>query len=98
MYHLTNAQLLVGALVLILAIVLAVRAILGHRREKPAPFRDYFGSGYRRDLLRQSDLSESEDWQAERQSRFTPFRLRDSGANERRTRVGGAARRDRESN
>lgn len=45
MYHLTNAQLLVGALVLMIAIVLAVRAILGHRREKAASFRDYFGSG-----------------------------------------------------
>ena len=98
MYHLTNAQLLVGALALMLAIVLAVRAILEHRREKAAPFGGYFGSGYRRDLLRQSDLSESEDWQADRQCRFTPLRLRDSRAKERRARAGGAAQRGRESN
>ncbi len=98
MYHLTIAQLLVGALAFILAIVLAVRAILGHRREKAAPFGDYFGSMYRRDLLRQSDLSESEDWQADRQCRFTPFRLRDSRANEQRTSPDGAAQRGRELN
>ena len=37
MYHFTNAQLLVGVLALLLAVVLAVRAILGDRKEKSAP-------------------------------------------------------------
>jgi uncharacterized membrane protein len=77
MFQLTNVMLLIVALVLLLAIILAVRAIVRVHREASEPFRDYFDSGYDRDLLRQSDLSESEDWQADCQSGFAPFRLRD---------------------
>lgn len=87
MYHLSNAQWLVGGLALLLAIVLAVRAILGDRKEEPPPFRNYFDPGYQRELLRHSELSESEDWQAEQQSRFTPFRLREPGVDERKGKI-----------
>ena len=84
MFHLTNALLIVGALVLIFCIVMAVRAFLENRREEAAPFRNYFGPGYDRELLRHSSFSETDDWLADRHSRFAPFRLRDPGANERR--------------
>ena len=77
MHPVIYGQLLVGALVLLLAVVLVARAVVGDRRHKATPFRNYFGPGYERELLRHSDLSESEDWRADRQSRFTPFRLRD---------------------
>ena len=83
MFHLTNAML-IGAFVVILAIVIAVSAFLESRRKKPAPFRDYFGPEYDRDLLQQGAFSETEDWLADRHARFAPFRLRDPAANERR--------------
>jgi hypothetical protein len=92
MYHFTNAQLLVGVLALLLVVVLAVRAILGDRKEKSAPFRNYFGTGYQRELLRHSELSENEDWRADRQSRFTPFRFREPGVDERRIKISSANR------
>ncbi len=80
MFHITNAILYVGALTLILSILsvgLAVRAFLCGLRGKAAPFRDYFGPEYDRDLLRHSAFSETEDWGAGRSVRFTPFRFRD---------------------
>lgn len=96
MYHFTNPQLLLGILVLVLAAILAARSILGDRRERPAPFRNYFGSSYQRELLRHSELSESEDWRADRESRFTPLRLRDKGIDGRRFRGSSAHPSDHE--
>jgi hypothetical protein len=84
MLHLSDVQLLIGAFVLILAIVIAVSAFLDSRREKVARVRDYFGPEYDRDLLHHSSLSETEDWAADRHARFAPFRLRDPGGNARR--------------
>ncbi|MGD0156433.1 MAG: hypothetical protein ABSB50_10060 [Terracidiphilus sp.] len=84
MFHLTNALLIVGALVLIFTIVMAVRGFLENRREEAAPFRNYFDTDYNRELLRHGSFSETEDWLADSHSRFAPFRLRDPGANERR--------------
>ncbi|MGA2168545.1 MAG: hypothetical protein ABSG62_10055 [Terracidiphilus sp.] len=97
MHHLTNALLLVATLALLLfCIVLALRAFLANRREEAAPFRNYFGPEYDRDLLQQSSWSETEDGMTDRPSRFAPLLLHDLGANERRTRVSGATPRDRE--
>ena len=98
MYHFNDAELLVGVLAVLLAVILVARAIVGDRKEKSAPFRNYFGTGYQRELLRHSDLSESDDWRADRQSRFMPFRSRDTGVDERRIKVSSATRSDRESN
>jgi hypothetical protein len=84
MDHITKAQLFVGVIILIVCIVLALRALLRHLREQAAPFRDYFGSDYDRDLLQHSALSESEEWRTDCHPRFTPFRLREPGADERR--------------
>jgi hypothetical protein len=41
-------------------------------------------------------LSESEEWRADRHSRFTPFRLRDSGVDGLRTKASSARRWDRD--
>jgi hypothetical protein len=95
MYHITDAQLLVGVLVILLLLaLLAFKAVFDTRREKSASFRNYFGSGYQRELLRHSDLSESEDWRADRDSRFTPIRLRETSLGERR--ISSAIRSNRE--
>jgi hypothetical protein len=96
MLHVVIATLLVGAFILVFFVVLAVRAILEDRRENAAPFRDYFGPAYDRDLLQQSSLSETEEWLADRPARFTPFRFRDPGTSEQRARVSGAGQLDRD--
>jgi len=97
MYQLTIAQVLIGALVLILCIVAGVRAALEYRRKNAAPFCNYFGPEYERDILQHSVFSESEDWLADRPSSFAPFHLRDSEPDEQRTGVNGATRRHCES-
>jgi len=84
MDHITKSQLVIGALILIVCFVLALRALLRHLREEAAPFRNYFGPNYDRDLLEHSALSESEDWRTECRPSFAPFRLRHPGAHERR--------------
>lgn len=95
-YHLTNTQLLVGGFILALFLLFALSALLDRFRKKPAPFKNYFF--YECDHnLRQSPWSDDEDGTPDRQSRFTPFRLRDSRASEWRTKVGGATRWDHES-
>ncbi len=97
MSHLTDFQLLVGVFALILLLVLlAVKAVFDARKEKSESLRNYFGSGYQRELLRHSDLSESEDWRAERESRFTPFRLRNASVDEQRIKISAAIRSSRE--
>jgi hypothetical protein len=93
MHHLMDLLLLVSAIILIPGIVMAFRAHLQNRRENAAPFRDYFGPQYDRELLRHSELSESEDWQADPHSRFAPFRLRDPDTM-RFTRVSGTTQRN----
>jgi hypothetical protein len=94
MYHLTDGQLLVGVLALLL-VVLAVRTVFDYRNEQSAPYRKeqfaisrtYFSSGYQRDLLQLSELSENDDWRPEHETRFTPFRLRDPNSIQPRARV-----------
>jgi hypothetical protein len=97
MYHITDVQLLAGVFAVLLWLaLLAAKAVLDSRKEKSAPFRNYFGSGYERELLRHSDLSESEDWRADRESRSTPFRLRETSLDEQRIRVSATLRSHRE--
>lgn len=81
MFNLTDGMLLACALALILGVIPAIRAFIENRNRNAAPFRDHFGPEYDRDLLQQSALSETEDWQADRHARFAPFRLRDRGGN-----------------
>lgn len=97
MHHFTDAQLLVGVFVILLFLaLLAVKAVRDARNEDSASFRNYFGSGYQRELLQHSDLSESEDWRADGQSRFTSFRLREPDPIQPREKAGGRPQWDHE--
>ncbi len=98
MHYLTNTLLLAGAFVLSLGIAMAVGAFFRNRRKEEAPIGEYFGPEYDRDLLLHSAFSETEDWQADRHSRFAPFRLRDPEPTEQRTRATSVAQRNRDSN
>src|ERR1035438_492219 len=88
-YQPTNTQLLVGGFIFALFLIFALAALLERHSKKPAPFKNYFFCEYDDDL-RQSSWSEDEDGMQHHRSRFTPFRLRDSEADEETTRVEGA--------
>ena len=76
MLNATFSLLFIGAPVLLLGIALAFRRSMLRRRENESPFRGYYASGDDLDFLEHSHLSETEDWRADLQTRFTPFRLR----------------------
>jgi hypothetical protein len=82
MSHLAFILLIVGAIALILGMVMAVRAYLENRGEEIAPFRNYFGPGYDRDLLRQSSWCDNEN-PYECQTRLNAFDIRERGGTER---------------
>ena len=95
MSHLTLVLLIVGAFVLILGTVMAVRAYLENRGEEMAPFRNYFGPEYDRDLLRQSSWCDNES-PYDRRTRFNAFKVRDRGATERYSSGSGTNWRNRD--
>ena len=82
MSHLALVLLIVGAFALLFGVVMAVRAYLQNRGEEMAPFRNYFGPGYERDLLRQSSWCDNEN-QYDRQTHVNAFDTRERGATER---------------
>jgi hypothetical protein len=93
MSHFTIVLLIVSAFVLILGTVMAVRSFLENRAEEMAPFRNYFGPEYDRDLLRQSAWCDDENLYGLR-FRFV-FNIRDKGAVEPYPRGTSTPRRNR---
>jgi len=87
MSHLMIVLFIVGAFALILATVKAVRAYFEKQRELAAPFRNYFGSKYDRDLIRQSSWSDDENLYGFR-TRYAVI-IRDQDATERYSSGGG---------
>jgi hypothetical protein len=81
MLNATFSMVFIGAPVLFLGIVLAIRRSMQNRRENAAPFRGYFAAGNYRDLQQHSDLSETEDWRSDIHPRYTSFRLRNPEPN-----------------
>lgn len=96
-YHLTNTQLLVGGFILALFLIFALAALLEYSRKKHVPFKNYFSCEYEQDFL-QSSRSDDEDIMPDYRSRFTPFHLRDPGANELNIGADGATLPNREQN
>lgn len=82
MPHIEIVLLIVGAFVLIPGTVMAVRAYLKNRGEEMAPFRNYFGPEYDRDLLRQSSWCDNEN-PFDRQTRLNASNVREQDATER---------------
>ena len=95
MSHLAIVLLILGAFVLILGTVKAVRAYLENRGEEMAPFRNYFGPEYDRDLLRQSSWCDNEN-PYDRQIRLNAFSVRQRGASERYSSGSGSTWRNRD--
>jgi len=95
MPHLTLVMMIVGALIFVIGIFMDVRAHLEHRGEELAPFRNYFGAEYDRDLLRQSSWSDGENLSG-RRTPFDAFDAGDSDGMERYSRDSGTIRRNRD--
>jgi len=95
MSHFTLVLMIVGALVLVLGIVIDVRAHLENRAEELAPFRNYFGAEYDRDLQRQSSWSDGENLSDQR-TRTDDFNAGDCGATEHYSRGSGSFRQSRD--
>jgi len=95
MSQLTLVLMVVGAFVLVLGIVIDVRAHLENRAEEMAPFRNYFGSEYDRDLERQSSWSDGENL-SDRRTRYEEFNVGDFGAADRYSRGSGSVQRSRD--
>jgi hypothetical protein len=87
--------LIVCAFVLILGTVKGVRACFEHRAEEMAPFRNYFGPEYDRDLLRQSSWCDEENLN-DRRLRIDAINVRDRGATERYSSGSGTTWQDRD--
>jgi hypothetical protein len=81
MSHFTISLAIVGAFVLILGTIMAIRTYLKNRREEVAPFRNYFGAEYSRDLLRQSSWCDDEKLY-DRQNRIDAVGIRNRRVNE----------------
>ena len=76
MSHLAIVLLILGAFALVLGTIKAVRAYLENRGEEMAPFRNYFGPEYDRDLLRQSSWCDDEN-PYDHQTRLNAFNVRE---------------------
>jgi hypothetical protein len=81
MFNVTFSLLFVGAPVLLFGLALAFRKSMQRWHKNAPSFRGYFAAIDDRDFFQHSDLSETEDWRADLQSRFTPFRLRNPEPN-----------------
>jgi hypothetical protein len=95
MSHLTIALLVVGAIVLVLGTIMVIRMRLRNRWEEMAPFRNYFGTEYDRDLLRQSSWCDGENLYA-LQTQVNVLNIRDRGASKRHSSGSGTTWRNRD--
>jgi hypothetical protein len=91
----TIALMIVSAFASILSTVMVFRAHHRNRLEEMAPFRDYFGAEYDRDLLRQSSWCDDENLD-DHQNRIDSQGLRDRNADEKYSRSGVASRWNRD--
>jgi hypothetical protein len=82
MVHPVNSPLLIGAFVLALAFLFAIGLFLGNRRKRAAEFRNYFCSGFERDLFPSSSFGEDESFGGNN-PKFAPIRVRSFSDNDR---------------
>jgi hypothetical protein len=95
MNYVTDSLLVFSGFAVIFAMVVAARAALENRRERKAPFRNYFGSSHERGALLHGSFYETEDGRTERHSRSSLTLVRDPGASTSGTRSSEALGRNR---
>src|SRR5664280_2278185 len=81
-YQFTNTQLIVTALVLLVAVVIVVAAYLEHRKNKTLALRNRFGTEYDRAVLTHGSPQKAETKLADRESRVEALKIRELSATE----------------
>jgi len=82
-FDLTNTQLIVAAVALVVVILIAVGAIVRNRRTRTLAFRNRFGSEYDRAGLTHGSPRKAEATLADRETRVEALKIRELGATER---------------
>jgi len=82
-FDLTNTQLIVAAVALVVVILIAVGAIVRNRRTRTLAFRNRFGSEYDRAVLTHGSPRKAEATLADRETRVEALKIRELGATER---------------
>ncbi|MGB9409356.1 MAG: hypothetical protein WCA89_17615 [Terracidiphilus sp.] len=82
-YYFTNTQLIVAALVLIVAVLIAVGAYFEHRKTRTQAFRKRFGTEYDRAVLAHGSPHKAETNLADRETRIEALKIRNLGATQR---------------
>jgi len=75
MAHLANNLFLFGGFALILGIVLAISRFFENRRKRAAEFRNYFCSGFERDLFPSNSFGDDDSFTGNN-PKFAPIRIR----------------------
>jgi hypothetical protein len=82
LYHFTNTQLALAAVVLIVVVLIAVSAYLEHSKTKSVGLRKRFGSEYDRAVTKFGTSHKAEAKLADRESRVVALKIRNLGAPE----------------
>ena len=82
-YQLTGTQILVGAFVLALLIVIAIAAYVEKRKTKTAALRSRFGSEYAHAVDKHGSAREAEAKLSDREKRVAALNIRELGITER---------------
>jgi hypothetical protein len=82
-YQFTNTQLMIAAVVVVVAVVIAVAGYLTYRRSRTRAFRTRFGPEYDRAVKTHGSSRKAEAKLADRETHVKTLELRDLGATER---------------
>jgi hypothetical protein len=82
-YQFTNTQLMIAAVVVVVAVVIAVAGYLTYRRSRTRAFRTRFGPEYDRAVMTHGSSRKAEAKLADRETHVKTLELRDLGATER---------------
>jgi hypothetical protein len=79
--HLTNLQLLVGVLALVIVAVLSLASLVGIRRKRTPPFFNYFYSDFEQDQVNRDSsarcsFSGLDEWRAYNRGRLHAYEAR----------------------
>jgi hypothetical protein len=82
-YSLTQTQLIVASVILVVLILVAVGVILERRRTRTLALRNRFGSEYDRAVLKHGSVDAAETKLADRETRVEALKIRELGIAER---------------
>ena len=82
-YNFTTTELIIGAVVLVVLILVVFGAFMQRRRERTVAFRNRFGSEYDLAVLKHGSAREAEAKLADRETRVGTLTIRELGATER---------------